>query len=612
MSTGLQLTVEDFANSNWQSIADKVEALTCEDFSDAFMKAAHQAQKAHQEKDREVFLLFGHLSTLVLDPNGATGPFRPLYTFGASRSSLISDFPEQHLSVLAEILSEIADPELRARVGDVIWERLRDFRAAESAVRGYLDSATRLLAAEGNKRYYAIPRIERAVRLAASLGRNQPTYRQTIDFISNLVSDDKNLTRDAVFNRLYGLLLEYREGDPEMYAERTGRIARQLLEEQNWGQARFFFEMQADWARLAGNEETSKQARINAADTYVSHAEMLEALDSDAAYVQAQFQIQQAIIAYRAIGHSQARVNDLIRLLRHYQRKSLGNMQHFSFEVNTEGFASAAQDHVSSHDFIGALLRLAFILPLPVVSQLREFVVSQMQEHPFPYIIATRHITEDGRVVAERPSVDTDEERAILYEMYRQAVIECAFRAAAIIRPATYQIGLEHWIHPHSLLPYLSNNPVVPAGRELLLAKGLSAGFKREFDVAIHLLIPQLENCLRHILFQYGVETSGYNEHGIQEVMLLGDILFHDKLTEILGDDTVFILRCLLQERLGGNLRNRLSHGLMEHGEMYADLTVYTWWLTLRLCMLPFATDLTGSAEPGERAEKTTVEETSD
>ena len=70
---------------------------------------------------------------------------------------------------MKEVVAEATDPELRARIADVIWCRKRDHRMAKLAVRSYLESAANLRSSDDW--LSELERVERAMALAAELGR---------------------------------------------------------------------------------------------------------------------------------------------------------------------------------------------------------------------------------------------------------------------------------------------------------------------------------------------------------------------------------------------------------------------------------------------------------
>jgi Domain of unknown function (DUF4209) len=56
----------------------------------------------------------------------------------------------------------------------------------------------------------------------------------------------------------------------------------------------------------------------------------------------------------------------------------------------------------------------------------------------------------------------------------------------------------------------------------------------------------------------------------------------------ILGEDAVFDLAALLVDRGGANLRNAVSHGLVDDGGLEGGLSRHLFWASLRLCVIPF------------------------
>src|SRR5208337_229891 len=83
-----------------------------------------------------------------------------------------------------------------------------------------------------------------------------------------------------------------------------------------------------------------------------------------------------------------------------------------------------------------------------------------------------------------------------------------------------------------------------------------------------------------------GVLTSGIDSDGIQDERSLNLTLYTQEIKEVFGEDIVFDLQGLLVERLGGNLRNRMAHGLMSHESFYSVEVPYLWALILRICCL--------------------------
>lgn len=159
------------------------------------------------------------------------------------------------------------------------------------------------------------------------------------------------------------------------------------------------------------------------------------------------------------------------------------------------------------------------------------------------------------------------------------------FRAQGYIEPCRVKIWNMH--HPTSTdITYLIQaNPFIPNGHEAIFARGLLAGFDGDFLMASHFLTPQIENSVRYVLKQQGVDISNLMSDLTQPVKLLGPLFDEPATTQIFGEATVFELRGLLIEKTGFDFRNQVAHGFVTAAECHSVPAVNIWWLVLRLCV---------------------------
>ncbi|NEO28053.1 MAG: DUF4209 domain-containing protein, partial [Kamptonema sp. SIO4C4] len=227
------------------------------------------------------------------------------------------------------------------------------------------------------------------------------------------------------------------------------------------------------------------------------------------------------------------------------------------------------------------------------VCKLRQQVKQMAREFPLSHIIPMVIVNQVGKVVARQPSAvlpDNSEkaEAVITFKMYNYATIcHQPLKAEICIEPARYQINLEHNVRVNDIFTIIASSPFIPPNHEHLFAKGLYAGLTGDFLTSTHILIPQIENSVRYIMWERGIITSGLDDRGIQNEHNLNTTLYHREITSIFDENTLFDLKCLLVEHSGSNLRNRMAHGLISDGEFMHPLMSYIWWLTLRLCCLP-------------------------
>lgn len=583
------LEKKDFEGLQLDEIIKKCDRKECERYFLPFFNKAVEAKAAGEAMTEEIFALLGCATSMRLKPNSLNEPFTSMSVLQNSRSAITDDFSEDHLKFFGKIVLDISDPELRARIADILWVKNRDFHAAELAITAYLESATIL---EDPVQWRACAkRIERAVRLAASLGRNTGHLDKVISHIETVL--DKYNGEDPKFlsECLMGLLLEFRRGDSTKYSALSDKLAKHAESDGDWHRARIYWETKARWHALTNDDDNERAARIRAAETYVNAAKVEANRETLTRYVTAAGHMGRAIESYRRISGASERIEELHHSLLEYQEISTNELKLISTEIDLTEAVNNAIARVKGKTLCDALFELALMVRPPEVSNLRKEVQELAREYPLRHLFPVVKVNEKGKVVGSSSNLFSDDpkeaEAAMCANMFKEADIYHAIHTQGIIEPVRRQINLEHNVRLSDFIPIVSNNPLIPDGREQIYAKGLHAGMEGDFSVAAHLLIPQFENSICHVLAQRGVITSGINPNGIQNEHSLNTTLYLPEMHDAFGEDITFDLQGLLTERFGANLRNQVAHGLMSHDVFYSVQVVYLWWLILRLCCLP-------------------------
>ncbi|GBE56086.1 hypothetical protein BMS3Bbin16_00284 [archaeon BMS3Bbin16] len=590
---GIPLSKKDFDESGWNEIIKNSDKKECLGYSSLLLGKARKAEKAGEEKKAEVLYLLGGIASLILNPDNQSEPFGPLAVFPTSRSAIIDDFTDEHLTILNEILPNIDDPELKSRIADVLWIVKRDHEAAEIAINAYLESADVL--EDPEKWTHSAKRIERSLRLAAQLGKNAGHVDTVILHIESVL--DKYDGEDPLYfsHRLMDFLIEFQRGDNKKYASLSEKIAIKSESDGNWSRVRAYWETKAKWHALESKPDAERAAKIRAAETYVKEAGVAIKREKPS-FMLASAHLQFAIEAYRRIGEEKEKIKEIHKLLLEHQEKSVKELKEVSTEINLEDTAKAAVERVKGKSLFDALFALATLVSSPKVTLLQDDVENLAKDYPVRHLFPTSIVNDSGRITGKMPNMLSNDpkeaEKAKRAQMFEQARFHHELNTQGIIEPARRQINLDHNIRTRDFFRIVTNNPFVPPGRELIFAKGLQAGMEGDFIVAAHLLIPQLENSVRYVLSQHGVITSGVDSDGIQDERSLNTTLYHLKAQDIFGEDVLFDLQGLLVERFGYNLRNLLAHGLLAQNSFYILQIRYLWWLTLHLCCLPIVQSL--------------------
>jgi len=244
------------------------------------------------------------------------------------------------------------------------------------------------------------------------------------------------------------------------------------------------------------------------------------------------------------------------------------------------------------------LFTLAVLHSIPKKDTLRNEVIRQTQQFTFQALVAKAYLNREGKIISRRPAMDIgndtpdDNSEFLRAEMLQHADFSRAINVMTVIHPVVDQIRSEHAVRISDFYEIVRNNPFVPPNRAEIFARGLYHGFMNDFLLSSHLLVPQIENSIRYVLFQNGAVTSGYDNAGIQEEYLLGKLLFRKDVEDVFGEDLIFDLQGLLIEPIGGNMRNEVSHGLLDTQDFFGHNAAYLWWMVLRICCWPFLTNV--------------------
>src|SRR5260221_603552 len=124
-------TMSDFDSYDWQSVIAGSEEKSCDNYHELFGKKANELKDAGDAKGHQVFALLQQLALLLMRLDRSDQPFHPALFFGVDkRSMVIEDLDDATLETLKTLTPEIRDPEMQARVADIVWVVKQDFRTA--------------------------------------------------------------------------------------------------------------------------------------------------------------------------------------------------------------------------------------------------------------------------------------------------------------------------------------------------------------------------------------------------------------------------------------------------------------------------------------------------
>ena len=596
--------LSDFTKYQWAEILAQTNPKKCQNYSEAFRAKAEEYQSHGDSLAQEIFTFLSKITCLSMALTGLNNT--------SFMEKMISErLSDYDLAILRELITTVNDPEMRARIADILWvckrdtDRARPTQMARVAVQSYLQSAKTL---EDVDEYTSChDRIQRAAHLAPLTdGKKSVAMRclvaQHIDNLIDLYADVENefLTGSAmkVLQKDLKKSLNAIHSDLPGYAAKCAAVAAQKAvfadNFQDYHKAFYqklaYRKIESEWHKIAGDQEAERRAKLDVAEAEVWYAQQAFLGKETNSYAVAAGRIKSAIQAFRKIedtfGKRQdtsERIQELHKHMLDYQQKSMSlviDIPLDSSQFDDAEMQQRARELVTKKSLREALYALAFRYSLiKSLDDLQAEAEQDMESYKLRYLIPTALVDEEGKTKA----ISGNGEDSIEHTMFRIANFYQSWYGLNFISPACKQICSEHDMSLDDLSFIVDENPFIPQGREPLYARGLLAGLQGDPVIAASLLIPQLENSLRHLLKQHGFIAS--KSEVIQDDYLLNKVLYSPDLKEVLTEDIIFILKDLLVERMGSNIRNEICHGLFDYSKFFQPQFTYIWWLTLYLCL---------------------------
>lgn len=584
----LLITAKQIPEIAFEEPIEKTIPQCCEYFLSDYNKAAKAAKEGGDISRYEVFHSIKTLCSFRLHTDEASNPFLPMGISGSKRTTIPDDLTPEDLNSVKHLLIKAKLPPIRARLGDILWVRLRNHHDAQQTVKDYLISAEEIF--QTDEWFHGIDLLHRAFQIASQLGRKGLSWKEAEKFFQKILVEPRVASTKQFLFHLLRISSEMRFGHFDELSKLAHTQAELMESEKNYFSGREYHLLRADFERFRKDEGSELEAKRRAAKCLILEAE--KRIQTDRSYLAASGHLVQAIEELRQAKEPPENIEKLYVLLRDYQDKSMGEMGTLSVPVDWSKPASAAVKHVSDLPFNEALVRFAFMVPMINLKELKEEVIKTSQMNPLMHAVGSVICDDKGRTVAKMKgllSAEEDEaEEAMLQQMFFHGRYRWEFRANALLQPALNAIWSQHFPRPGDFRWLAIGNPFIPLGHESIFARGLFYYFSGDQLLAAHLLIPQVENSMRSLLEARGVKIANLKSDLTQPMRMLGQLLTMPESITFFGESFCFELRGLLIEKFGYGFRDEVAHGRVTENECYCAATMNICWIILRTLLLPF------------------------
>jgi hypothetical protein len=110
---------EDFDKYQWTAILDRVNPKQCRNYNEEFRAKAEAYQLSSDTIGQEVFKFLSEITSISMEPLGVKSiPF--------VKETMLSVLSDDQLTLLRKLVVTVIDPEMRARIADILWICKRD------------------------------------------------------------------------------------------------------------------------------------------------------------------------------------------------------------------------------------------------------------------------------------------------------------------------------------------------------------------------------------------------------------------------------------------------------------------------------------------------------
>lgn len=537
------------------------------------------------------FWVIAGAAMMVMSPADPGRIWGPRVTTETVRFPSPVDFKGAQNEVLAKIVPLLTHFALKAHLADIVWTNERRLRTiADLAVNAYTDTALCLLQGQSGhaepSSIYRVPAVlDRALQIDnQTRKRGERCDRLTTTF-EMAYAEAVNRGEPGLFKKLSELALHYKLINicalaigAEATANNAADDVYPVVKAEALGLASAMYE------RL-GDRTGKVRCLLASAECQLAMRGRVSGPAAEAHWV------QQALYTIRGLKEAEQRRRVLRHELRDLQEDSLDHMMSFDFPIDLDMLAAEVEDETNKLDLAGALREFLIAVPIPEYQKLHAEALRQAEAGVIGTIIAIGHIDELGRIAANTGPLGPDgpNDEWLKTTMSRQASIQRQIFVQSFFEPARLKTSAICDMQEEHFRTLVASSPFVPITHWGLVALGLLRMFQGDYRSAAHLLIPQLEPCLRHVLRMLGHDPSTEYDNLTEQDLSLSNILsrFKTQLTSILSEGLVLEIELLFDHRSGPALRHGFAHGRISDSGCFSSDAIYACWFIYRLVALP-------------------------
>lgn len=562
------VSADELLSANFQCRTDDSKGVYCSDYENEFAHLLCQSADYNQN----AYLLFAHIAKVRV----------PQVNDHFDR-----EISAEQMNILLEVVRKLDCLCLKSKIAEIAWESgvKGKYEMAILAIETYCKMIETALKRSGDVNDCIVQVVERACRLNRELGKKNRCYSQVKNLAQRSIEQSIERGNASIFMRLAAIYLQQGITSPGKLA----RMAKQLLLQ--YSETENAYSRYRLW-EFAGNcfkaeKMTDKSSCCN---EHMAACLIEVANDMNSTSLTYGALLKEASKLGRKLPKSSSHKENVEKIAQRAQEAIGKQMKQCIVSADATELVEGSLDLIRSYDLPVALANIVMCDILPDPDRFWKFACDNSG---LAATVPIYRFNRNGKLVFKTtgPSEDPKERRdheTCLVERWR-TVYRMVTVAGCIIPMRAEFCNRFGNLSSHSLKKLFVGRRFIPKGHEEAFARGLQHFIEGRDMESANSLIPQLENCLRHILEMHGFDTTAKGGKGdFPEDASLSYLLRNrrDELERVLPRYMVQELYLLFAFKGGSDVRNEVAHGMVPD-EGYSEVNiVYATWLVIHLAMV--------------------------
>src|SRR6185312_9434940 len=593
----LEATTSDFETTDLEAPLANGELADAYDLSMRFLAAMNDAKAANQLPAARVYSTLNAVTSMHFKPREAMDPFGPMMVGPRGRSAIADDFRGEPSAILLTNLSRFKHSVLRARIADLCWilDRKRS-EAAVAAMSAYLEAFEQIENGTLKSRFSddealghdSIEILWRTLQIGRQIGWDKESTKIARTLLVNHRLRAVKEGAISEIRELSELDLNFGVSDPADVAADIEATVQKLSSSTDFHQRNWLWKLAAKGYHYGKQSDVAEHAWIEAAECLVALAESQLGNAMFAAHW-----LGMALSEYQRVKGHRERKTELRHKLIDTQARIVEQMSPFTHETNIQEIVKNVRQALLGKSLMGMLKRFVLFAWPPQVDELREAAAEQIRNSPLSSLFMTTRLDHEGKTIHRSPGTGgfgEADEGAIENKIAQNEQIRRGLVATGQIEVAREIIITTHTLREQDLMFICENSPFIPDGHVGTYTHGFARFFQGDMVGAIYILVPQLENSLRHVLKAHGHDVTKMDLNSlVQEDRTISGLFeqMRQELDSIFGTAMTGDIERVFLSKAGPHIRHQVAHGLLHDSTPFGDDARYACWLIFHLVCAP-------------------------